>query len=78
VSRFTRAFDSLLDMYAKLKDALPNISAVELLFGQHEYVKVVLADVYKDILTFHHRATKFFTRKGLYIMHQTFVEYFQV
>jgi hypothetical protein len=63
-------------MYAKLKDALPNISAVEQLFGQHEHVKVVLADVYKDILTFHDRATKFFTRKGLYVRHQTFVEYF--
>ena len=77
-SRFTRAFDSLLDAYAKLKDALPNISAVQQLFGPHEHVKVVLADVYKDILTFHDRATKFFIRKGSYAMHLTSVEYFQV
>ncbi|MCJ1382347.1 hypothetical protein MMC17_005460 [Xylographa soralifera] len=54
---FDRAFDVLLETYRKLNDSLPCVSAIETLFSAHPHVQIVLAHVYKDILTFHERAS---------------------
>ena len=63
---FDKAFDILLDNYRKISDSLPHVSAIESLFHVHPHVQLLLAHVYKDILTFHERAVAFFKRRGAY------------
>ena len=67
-SRLSDAFDSLLDAYARIGEALPVFAAVDTLFSAHEehYVQQILANVYEDILKFHRRAVNFFKQRSMF------------
>ena len=64
------AFDSLLDAYARIGEALPIFSAVDDLFAsrRHSHVQQILANVYEDILTFHQRAVLFFRQRSMFVI----------
>ena len=63
-STVIQAFDALIDAYANLGACLSIFGVIENVFGSNVLVQKVLVDVYKDILTFHRRALRFFRRKG--------------
>ena len=70
-SRVTEAFDSLLDAYARIGEALPVFAAIDGLFTRldhhHGHVEQILANVYEDILSFHKRAIVFFRQRGRWL-----------
>jgi|ERR1700722_2217425 NADH:ubiquinone oxidoreductase subunit E len=63
-SNLDKAFDALLDTYAGLGASLPLISAIDTLFTSNPFIQDTLIHVYKDVLTFHHRALRFFKKRG--------------
>ena len=62
-SQYASVFDQLLDAYAKIGEALPRFDRYQKIFQQPDF-KYVLARIYVDILEFHRRAYKIFTRRG--------------
>src|SRR5437016_4086550 len=63
-SNLDKAFDALLDTYAGLGASLPLITSIDRLFTSNPFIQDILIHVYKDILTFHHRALQFFKKRG--------------
>jgi hypothetical protein len=64
-AEYTSSFDTLLDAYAKIAEALPRFDRYSITFPEADFQNV-LALVYVDIIEFHRRAYKFFRRRGLY------------
>ena len=62
-SQYTSVFDQILDAYAKIGEVLPRFDRYQKVFQQPDF-KHVLALIYADILEFHRRAYKIFTRRG--------------
>lgn len=58
------SFESLISAYTQIAEALPRFDRLALTFKDNVQFENVLALVYVDILEFHRRAYKFFTRRG--------------
>ncbi|KAJ4393682.1 hypothetical protein N0V93_002897 [Gnomoniopsis smithogilvyi] len=56
------SFDKLLDVYEKIGEAIPGLSAYSTMLEKHPPLATVLEDYYSDILRFHEAALKVFTR----------------
>jgi hypothetical protein len=54
----------LLCVYEELGEQLPQFKDYEKLFGNDARVREILACIYTDILDFHKRALKVFSRRG--------------
>lgn len=57
-------FDKLVDAYAQIAEAMPQLDRLRKAFSDDDRFRMVLAMVYADILEFHQRAYKFFRRRG--------------
>jgi hypothetical protein len=57
-------YDKLIDAYARIADAMPQIDRLQSAFNDDASFRMVLAMLYADILEFHRRAYKFFRRRG--------------
>ncbi|KUJ09937.1 uncharacterized protein LY89DRAFT_723790 [Mollisia scopiformis] len=63
----TNAFDTLIDAYKQIAQAMPQFVDLHKAFGNDENFQVVLSLVYKDILEFHRAAYRFFRRRAWHI-----------
>ncbi|MCJ1385990.1 hypothetical protein MMC17_009115 [Xylographa soralifera] len=63
-STYIKSFDKLLDMTARLADALPQFKVYEELFQKNARITHVLCLFYKDILDFYAINLNFFKAKG--------------
>lgn len=76
-SSWTYAFDRILEGYEKLGEAFPMLKQYKDLFGKHPEFEKILRLLYKDILEFHKKALRFFTRPGTVLLssfHLLFIE----
>ncbi|PVH71621.1 hypothetical protein DL98DRAFT_363413, partial [Cadophora sp. DSE1049] len=64
-------FESLLDAYKEIGDALPRFDRYEQAFKDNPAFLCVLASVYSSILEFHQRAYKFFKRRAWHVLFQS-------
>ncbi|KAF7554205.1 hypothetical protein G7Z17_g3062 [Cylindrodendrum hubeiense] len=64
-SNFSEALSSLLDAYFEFGELIPQLSAYQAHCVSNEYMRTVLALIYKDILEFHACAMKHF-RKSMW------------
>ena len=61
------SFDVLLDAYEEISENLPQLMEYGELFKQHSHMRNLLEMIYGDILEFHKRALKFFSRPSEFI-----------
>lgn len=61
-STWVESFDVLLDAYEEIGEKLPQLLEYGELFERHAHMRKVLELMYGDILEFHRRALKFFSR----------------
>ena len=61
-STWVESFDVLLDAYEEISENLPQLLEYSELFKRHAHMRKVLELMYGDILEFHRRALKFFSR----------------
>ncbi|KAL5330616.1 hypothetical protein ACEPPN_000135 [Leptodophora sp. 'Broadleaf-Isolate-01'] len=62
-STWADSFETLLDAYGQLGEHIPLLEQYHSLFGSSKEMQTVLVMIYKDILSFHKEATKFFSGK---------------
>lgn len=60
-SNFAHAFDTLLDAYEQIGEALPLLEQYAELFKDNKFMINALVEIYGDILEFHARALRVFT-----------------
>ncbi|KAK0111064.1 hypothetical protein ONS95_001444 [Cadophora gregata] len=60
---WTDSFETLLDAYGQLGEHIPLLQQYHSFFGSTSEMTTVLVLIYKDILSFHKEATKFFSGK---------------
>ena len=61
-STWVESFDVLLDAYEEIGENLPQLVKYGELFNRHAHMWKVLELIYGDILEFHRRALRFFSR----------------
>ncbi|KAL1871957.1 hypothetical protein Daus18300_004594 [Diaporthe australafricana] len=59
---YLESFDKLLDVYAKIGEAMPGLMMYQSTFENYPPLAAVLEDYYSDILRFHEEALGVFTR----------------
>ena len=59
---WTEAFDMLLDAYQEIAENIPLLKQYSALFSHDNHMRWVLRMIYGDILEFHKRAIRYFTR----------------
>lgn len=74
---YTPVFDTMVDAYNKIYEAMPQFAKLHETFGNDESFQVVLSLVYQDMLEFHRRAYKFFRRRAWHIFFDSLWKGFQ-
>ncbi|KAI9674908.1 MAG: hypothetical protein M1822_009011 [Bathelium mastoideum] len=67
-SDYLKAFESLIDAYGKIADALPRFDRLNSALKENHNFQAILAFFYADIVEFHRRAYKFVRRKSWQIL----------
>lgn len=65
---YVESLDKLLDAYQQVGDAIPGLLAYKSVLEKHPPLATVLEDYYSDILHFHEKALKVFTRSSKYFL----------
>lgn len=63
-SALEESFDQLLNAYEQIGERMPQLQKYEEIFSLDPRMQKVLEQYYEDILEFHRRALKFFSRRG--------------
>lgn len=63
--QYLDSFDKLLDVYAKVGEAMPGLMVYQSTFEKHPPLATVLEDYYSDILRFHEAALGVFTSPSM-------------
>ncbi|KAI9869334.1 MAG: hypothetical protein M1813_000123 [Trichoglossum hirsutum] len=63
-STLEESFDQLLNAYEQIGERMPQLQKYEEIFSLDPRMQKVLEQYYEDILEFHRRALKFFSRRG--------------
>lgn len=63
--QYLDSFDKLLDVYAKVGEAMPGLMVYQSTFEKHRPLAAVLEDYYSDILRFHEAALRVFMRPSM-------------
>lgn len=62
---YLESFNKLLDVYAKVGEAIPGLLVHQSTFEKYPPLSTVLEDYYSDILLFHEAALGVFTRPSM-------------
>ncbi|KAI9686269.1 MAG: hypothetical protein M1822_003925 [Bathelium mastoideum] len=77
-SDYLKAFESLIEAYGKIADALPRFDRLHTALKTDYNFQMVLAFFYEDILEFHRRAYKFVRRKSWQIFFSSMWAHFDL
>lgn len=71
-SAWSHSFDTLLDAYQQIGENIPLFERYRELFRDHPHMRNALATIYEDILEFHRKALRIFSKRSKLTTQQSY------